>query len=633
MKSEPLPYTRWISFAGNPSINAFSTFLGGNLYSWYFSIRNVIQAESKIMEMEGLTKDEISDILEEIGTLLELKEENTFKIRAYTNGARALRTLDGDIEDLISQDTLKEVKGIGSALTLKITELAKTGELQFYKDLKKSVEPGLIEMLDIPGMGPKKVVALHAQLNIKTVSELETACKDDRVATLPGFGKKTQEKILAGIEYRKQYASHIRLDEAHQLAETIIEELRNHPDVIRSSVAGSFRRSKEIIGDLDFLVSAKDGRDISNYFVSMDLVKDVIAHGETKSSVRLIQGTQADLRVVTDDEFPFALHYFTGSKEHNIGMRQRAIKKGLRLNEYGLFKSDKETKDKNLRVTCRSEEDIFSELGMDFIPPEMREDNGEFELAESSKVPRLIEWTQLKGSLHNHTNWSDGIHSLGETAEYMRELGLQYWAITDHSKSSFQASGLDEKKLAQQVAEIQKINTNYESTGIDFRLLSGTEVDILNEGVLDFQDSILCELDVVVASIHNGFTQSKSVMTKRIIKAIENPNVDILGHMTGRLLLAREPYQLDIKKIIDACAANGTWIELNASPYRLDLDWRHWRHAISKGVKCVINPDAHRNEHAGYLKLATSVARKAGLTPGDVINSLPLNDLLSKLHP
>lgn len=581
--------------------------------------------------MASLSKEEISDILEEIGILLELRGENTFKIRAYTNGARTLRTLDGSIDGLIESNGLKDVKGIGAALTSKITELATTGELKFYSDLKESVEPGLLEMLDIPGMGPKKVVALHTHLNVKSVDELEEVCKADKVSSLSGFGKKTQEKILAGIEYRKQYASHIRLDEANQLAESILEELRGHPDVIRISVAGSFRRAKEIIGDLDFLVSAKDGKDISKYFISMDLVKDVIAHGETKSSVRLIQGTQADLRVVADDEFPFALHYFTGSKEHNIVMRQRAIKRGLRLNEYGLFKSDKETRDKSLRLECHSEEDIFSELGMDYIPPEMREDNGEFELAEKSNIPRLIEWTQLKGSLHNHSNWSDGAHSLKEIAEYMIDLGLQYWAITDHSKSSFQANGLDENRLFRQLDEIRHLNSDFENAGIDFRLLTGIEVDILNEGVLDFDDTILSELDVVVASVHNGFTQSKGVMTKRIIKAVENPNVHILGHPTGRLLLEREPYQVDIYKVIDACAANGTWIELNASPYRFDLDWRYWRYAISKGVKCVINPDAHRNEHAGYLRLATSVARKAGLRAEDVINCLSLSKLLTLL--
>lgn len=577
------------------------------------------------------TKEEICEVLEEIGVLLELKGENPFKIRAYTNGARALNALEGDMEEILQSNRLKGVKGIGEALYKKIVELAETGQLKFYTDLKSSVEPGLVKMLEIPGMGPKKVVAVHKHLGVKDIDELEQACHDGAVEKLSGFGKKTQEKILTGIAYRRQYGTHIRLDEAHQWAQEILDNIRAHPDTIRCSVAGSYRRSKEIIGDLDFLVSAKDGKSISQYFISMDGVAEVLVHGDTKTSVRLTQGTQADLRVVSDNEFPFALHYFTGSKEHNIVMRQRAINQGLRLNEYGLFKSNKETRDPSLRIECSTEEDLFKELGLQYIPPEMREDAGEFDLAANNTIPRLIEWTDLKGSLHNHTNWSDGVHTLEQTAEYMIELGLEYWAITDHSKSSFQANGLNENRIANQVNEISKVNQQLESDGESFRLLSGIEVDILNEGILDFDDSILSELDVVVASVHNGFTQSRGVMTKRIIKAIENPNVHILGHMTGRLLLEREPYELDIKKVIDACAVNNTWIELNASPYRLDMDWRHWKYAVSKGVHCVINPDAHRNEHAGFLRLATGVIRKAGLTKDQVINTKSLNQLMKVL--
>lgn len=577
--------------------------------------------------MSNLTKEDICDLLDEIGVLLELKGENPFKVRAYANGARALRALDGEIGELVRLGLLNDVKGIGGALTQKIEECVQTGRLGFYEDLKASVEPGLIKMLDIPGMGPKKVLAVHDLLKVKDVDDLERACREKLVEKLPGFGARTQEKILDGIELRRRFGTHIRLDEATHWAELIYGELRSHPDVVRCAIAGSFRRNKEIIGDLDFLVSTRDSARVMDHFLSMDGVGEVLVRGETKVSVRLQQGTQADLRVVSDEEFPYALHYFTGSKEHNIAMRQRAISRGLRLNEYGLFRSKEETRDVTLRIPCHSEEDIFQELGLAYIPPEMREDMGEFKLAERGCIPRLVEWTQLKGSLHNHTNWSDGRHTLEQTAQYMMELGLEYWAITDHSKSSFQANGLDESRLMDQLSAIAAINQSMERDGHDFRLLSGSEVDILSSGELDFEDTLLSRLDVVVASVHSGFSQKRDVMTARIIKAVENPCVKILGHLTGRLLLEREPYEVDVKKVIDACAATGTWIELNASPYRMDMDWRHWRYAADKGVLCVINPDAHRNEHAGFLRLACGVARKAGLTAEHVVNTRNLSQL------
>lgn len=577
--------------------------------------------------MSNLTKEDICDLLDEIGVLLELKGENPFKVRAYANGARALRALNGEIGELVRLGLLKDVKGIGGALTQKIEECVQTGRLGFYEDLKASVEPGLIKMLDIPGMGPKKVLAVHDLLKVKDVDDLERACREKLVEKLPGFGARTQQKILDGIELRRRFGTHIRLDEATHWAELIYGELRSHPDVVRCAIAGSFRRNKEIIGDLDFLVSTRDSARVMDHFMSMVGVSEVLVRGETKVSVRLEQGTQADLRVVSDEEFPYALHYFTGSKEHNIAMRQRAISRGLRLNEYGLFRSKEETRDVNLRIPCHSEEDIFQELGLAYIPPEMREDMGEFKLAERGCIPRLVEWTQLKGSLHNHTNWSDGRHTLEQTAQYMMELGLEYWAITDHSKSSFQANGLDESRLMDQLAAIAAINQSMERDGHDFRLLSGSEVDILSSGELDFEDTLLSRLDVVVASVHSGFSQKRDVMTARIIKAVENPYVKILGHLTGRLLLEREPYEVDVKKVIDACAATGTWIELNASPYRMDMDWRHWRYAADKGVLCVINPDAHRNEHAGFLRLACGVARKAGLTAEHVVNTRNLSQL------
>jgi DNA polymerase (family 10) len=486
-------------------------------------------------------------------------------------------------------------------------------------------------MLDIPGLGPKKIKALHDELGIQSVEQLELACKEDKVAALRGFGAKTQANLLEGIQRRRLYASKHLLDDALRTAEPLLDNLRLHPDVIRCSAAGSLRRHREIIGDIDLLVSARNPAGIIDYFTTQPGVLNVLAKGQTKASVLLEGGFQSDLRVVSDREFPFALMYFTGSKEHNIVLRQRAIDRGLRLNEYGLFRSKEETRDPKLLVPCRTEEDIFRELGLHDIPPEMREDMGEIALAEKEPLPRLVQWSDLKGSLHNHSTWSDGHQTLEQIAASMVELGLSYWAITDHSKSSFQANGLDAARVRKQIQEIRELNRRLADEGVRFRLFTGTEVDILKEGKLDFPDDLLAELDVVVASAHQRLAESEAETTKRLIRAAENPWVHMLGHLTGRLLLEREPYKVDQRAVIDACAETGTWIELNASPMRFDMDWRQWPYARSKGVKCVINCDAHRFEHAGFLRLGAGIARKGWLTKEDVINTLPLPKLLQEL--
>jgi DNA polymerase (family 10) len=578
-----------------------------------------------------MDKEQVAEILVSIGTLLELKGENPFKTRAYLNAARSLETSNESLGRLVAENRLGEIKGIGEALQKKITELVQTGKLAYYEELKASVPPGLLEMLDIPGLGPKKIKALHDELGIQSVEQLELACKEDKVAALRGFGAKTQANLLEGIQRRRLYASKHLLDDALRTAEPLLDNLRLHPDVIRCSAAGSLRRHREIIGDIDLLVSARNPAGIIDYFTTQPGVLNVLAKGQTKASVLLEGGFQSDLRVVSDREFPFALMYFTGSKEHNIVLRQRAIDRGLRLNEYGLFRSKEETRDPKLLVPCRTEEDIFRELGLHDIPPEMREDMGEIALAEKEPLPRLVQWSDLKGSLHNHSTWSDGHQTLEQIATSMVELGLSYWAITDHSKSSFQANGLDAARVRKQIQEIRELNRRLADEGVRFRLFTGTEVDILKEGKLDFPDDLLAELDVVVASAHQRLAESEAETTKRLIRAAENPWVHMLGHLTGRLLLEREPYKVDQRAVIDACAETGTWIELNASPMRFDMDWRQWPYARSKGVKCVINCDAHRFEHAGFLRLGAGMARKGGLTKEDVINTLPLPKLLQEL--
>lgn len=578
-----------------------------------------------------MDKDRVAEILSEIGTLLELKGENPFKTRAYANAARTLEGLTEPLDRIISENRLGEIKGIGEALQEKITQLVTTGKLPYYDELKASVPAGLVEMLNIPGLGPKKVKAIHEHLHIDTVEKLEAACKAGQVAGLEGFGAKTQEKILEGIQFRRTYASRHLLSDAVAAAESILERLRNQPEVIRCSTAGSVRRFKEEIGDIDLLASSKNPPAVIDLFTNHPAVMSVSARGDTKATVILRDGLQADLRVVSDTEFPYALAYFTGGKEHNIVMRQRAIQRGLRLNEYGLFKSKEETRDPELRLPCKTEEEIFHALDLPYVPPELREDHGEFAAAEKDELPKLIDWTDLKGSLHNHSNWSDGRETLEQIATFTRELGCAYWAITDHSKSSFVANGLDPARLAKQLEAVKQVNQKLADDGEEFRLLTGSEVDILGDGKLDFKDDVLARLDVVVASVHQGFTLGEAEMTRRIIRAAENPHVHALGHLTGRLLLEREPYHVNQTAVIDACAETGTWIELNANPYRFDMDWRLWPYAKSKGVKCVINCDAHRNEHAGFLRLGAGIARKGWLTRADVINTLPLDALMKAL--
>src|SRR5258707_2176745 len=578
-----------------------------------------------------MDKDQVAAVLVNIATLLELKDENPFKTRAYVNAARALEGLSEPLDKIIADERLGEVKGIGESMQKKICELVTTGKLAYYEELRAATPPGLVLMLDIPGLGPKKIKAIHDELGVETVEELEAACKDGKVARLKGFGEKTAANIVEGINRRRAYASKHLISDALPIANALLESLRSHPDVIRCSPAGSLRRHREIIGDVDLLASSKKPAEVLSFFTQQPGILNVIAKGETKASVLLEGGIQSDLRVVSDAEFPYALMYFTGNKEHNIVMRQRAIDRGLRLNEYGLFRSAVETQDSTLLELCKTEEEVFEKLGLHYVPPEMREDTGEFVLAEKGPLPRLVEWTDLKGSLHNHSTWSDGRQRTEEIARSMIEMGLAYWGVTDHSKAEFQANGLDAGRLRKQLKEIKELNQKLADDGNDFRLLTGIEVDILKDGTLDCDDDLLAELDVVVASVHQSLTQTEAETTIRLIGAAQNPYVHILGHLTGRLLLEREPYKVDQRAVIDACAETGTWIEINAHPMRFDMDWRLWPYAKSKGVKCVINCDAHHLDDARYLRLGAGIARKGWLTEADVINTLPLVKLRHEL--
>ncbi|MCE9609504.1 MAG: DNA polymerase/3'-5' exonuclease PolX [Chthoniobacter sp.] len=571
--------------------------------------------------MAQITKDQIADTLESIAQMLEIKGENVFKIRAYTNAARALETYTGNIAAAAGEGRLGEIAGVGKAIAEKITELVATGQLDYFEKLKAEFPPGLFEMFELQGLGPKKIKVLWEALNVTTVPELEKACKDGRVADLPGFGKKTSDNILGAIEARTKFAGRFRLGSIAAEAERMVSELRELPDVFRATIAGSFRRRKEVVGDLDFIVATNSPAEVSEFFVKHEMVESVIAHGATKSSVRFKSGIQADLRVVKSAEYPFALNYFTGSKEHNIVMRQRALTRGWTLNEYRLAALD------NARSTpppITDEPDLYRALDLDFVEPELREDRGEFAAAEAHTLPDLIETENLRGTFHNHTTASDGRSTLAEMAEAAQELGLQYLGIADHSKSSVQAHGLETDRLLAQIAEIKVLNANYDG---HFRIFTGSEVDIHKDGSLDFPDHLLEHLDYVVASIHSSFTLSEAEMTKRIIRAMENPHVTMLGHVTGRLLLSRDGYAVDVPAVIEAAAATGTMIELNANPKRLDMDWRWWPRAKEKGVACVINPDAHHTSHLQFLHFGIGIARKGWLTRTDVVNCLPLGQI------
>lgn len=578
--------------------------------------------------MPAVTRETLAKVLEEIALLLEVQGENPFKIRAYRQGAEIVRDHDSDIVALARDDDLSGIKGIGDALQQKLHELASTGKLEFYEKLRAPYPDSFFELFDLEGIGPKKVGALNESLGVSSISELKQACDQHRVAELPGFGSKTETKILAAIARRESVADRFRLDDASHAAAEILDQLRSHPAALRATAAGSLRRSKETVGDLDFIVATSEPATLTKWFATLPLASEVIVQGDTKCSIRLPNGLQCDLRAVSNSQFPFALQYFTGSKEHNVALRSRALKQGLSLNEYGFTAAGKAVQHQ-LIPKVNDERDIYRALGLEEIPPELREGRGEMEAAEAGELPRLIECENLRGTFHNHTTASDGHASLVEMAAAAAELGLQYLGIADHSKASFQARGLDEARLATQLEEVKQWNQNPDH---EIYLFAGSEVDILKGGSLDFDDSTLATLDYCVASIHSSFQLDEKTMTTRLVKAMENEHVTMIGHLTGRILLRRDSYSINHDKLIDCAAETRTIIELNCNPKRFDMDWRWWRKARDKGVLCSINPDAHRTEQLQFLKFGVGVARKGWLRRNDVINTRPLEEIKKFLN-
>ena len=565
-----------------------------------------------------MTKDQVIVALREIGTILELQGENPFKCRAYLNAARTLETSPTDLAELVRTNRLSELPGIGDALRDKITTLVTTGKLPYLEELRASIPSGLLSLLELPGLGPKKLRLLRDQLNIESIESLSAACSDGRLASIAGLGEKTATNLLEAIARRATYQKFHRLGDALPVAQALLSHLRQCPEVQNAEIAGSLRRGKEIVKDLDLIATSTQPKKVMHAFVTAPSVEKIVAQGETKSSVILAGGIPCDLRVIPPEAWATALAHFTGSKEHNIALRQRAIDQGLHLSEWGLFKGKSKTP-----LKLKEEKDLHRALGLAFIPPELREDSGEVAAAEKDELPDLLTRAELRGCLHNHTIASDGQDTLEAMAQAAAKLGLEWLGIADHSKSSFQARGLTEEKLLDQLKEIRSLNSKKPKC----TLLAGTECDILKGGKLDFPDDLLSQLDYVIASVHSGFTSDENEMTDRIIRAMENEHVTCLGHATGRLLLEREPYALNIPKILEAAAATGTWIELNANPWRLDLDWRWWHKARDLGVLCSINPDAHKTSHLRYLDLGVTLARKGWLRPQDVINTRTLSAL------
>jgi len=568
-----------------------------------------------------MDKEEAIKILKEISVLLELKGENPFKIRAYQNSARSLEASDIDFSKDLKIDSLTKINGIGQHIAERIKKLVDTGSLKFYEDLKKTVPPGLVEMLAIPTMGPKKIKYLFNNLGISNIGQLEYACIENRLVDLPNFGRKTQENILKGIEVLKKYKGRYLFANIIEEAEAIHNKIQNFKYINRSSLAGSVRRKKEIVKDIDIVASTDNPDKVMDFFTGLSEAEDIIARGDTKSSIRLKSGINVDIRIVDDFQYPYALHHFTGSKEHNTAMRTAAKKDNIKMNEYGLFKNS------NL-IKCSNEADIFNFFSMDWIPPELRENYGEIEAAKNKTLPKLIEEKDIKGIFHIHTTHSDGNISIEQACSYLQKIGFQYAGISDHSRTASYAGGLKDDDVEQYLEEIDKLNQKDTS----FKIFKGIESDILLDGNLDYSDHILSKFDFIISAIHSSFNLSEEQMTNRIIKAIENKFTTMIAHPTGRLLLARDPYRVDIIRIINAAAENDVDIELNASPFRLDLDWRMCKHAKEKGIKIFINPDAHSLKNLDNYKFGVNIARKGWLEKEDVPNTLSVEEISSYLE-
>lgn len=571
-----------------------------------------------------MTNQEIANKLHEVYNLMQLAGENRFRAIAFDRAAQTIEGLNDEIVTYIEADALTEIKGIGKSIAEDIKTYYESGEMPVLEALKERVPPGLIEWLNISGLGPKNIVKIHTVLGISEISELKDSCQNGEVAALPGLGQKSADKILKSIAYLEQYGERCLLHQALEISEPVFEFVKNLDGVIEAAIAGSLRRLRETIGDIDILVAAdkKDADSIFDAFTSHELVVEILGRGETKSSVRSQNGRQVDLRIVKPEEFPAALMYFTGSKEHNIVLRQRARDRGMTLNEYGLFRlTENKEADFDQPVEAHSEADIYNRLDVNFIPPEHREDRGEFDYYEEHEEMELVQISDIKGVVHAHSIWSDGKFTIKQMAEACMDRGYEYLGISDHSKTAAYAGGLRVDEIIQQWDEVDELNESFQSEGKNFKIFKGIESDILIEGSLDYPDDILAGFDFVIASVHFGLELPLEKMMMRFEKAIKNPYTRIVGHPTGRLLLKRKGSNLDLNKLIELAAAENTAIEINANPWRLDLDWRFGNKAKEVGLMTSINPDAHNIKGIDDIKFGVMTARKGKFGPDRIVNA------------
>jgi DNA polymerase (family 10) len=564
---------------------------------------------------------EIARIFSTMADILEIKNENVFKIRAYRRAALNIEGLSRSVDEL-SREELLEIPGIGTELAAKIEEYLRTGSIHAFEKLKADVPQGLLTLLAVPGLGPKTARLLYDQLHVTTLEELEQAARDHRLAGIPGIRGKTEENILKGIDAVKRGKERHPLAKVLPVALELVEELRKRAGLERIEIAGSLRRRKDTVKDIDLVATAGDPERVMAGFVSLPQVEEVVMQGPTRSSVIIREGLHVDLRVVAPESFGAALSYLTGSKGHNIRLRDMAVKAGLKLNEYGVFREIDD-----IRLGGKYEEDVYRILGLPFIPPELREDFGEVEAALAGKLPDLITLEDIRGDLHVHSKWSDGAHTIAELAQAARDRGLAYIAVTDHSKGLGVARGLTIERLMEQKREIEEVNALYK----DFCVLHGTEMDIKSDGTLDFPDDVLKCLDIVVASIHSGFRQSREQITSRLTAAMRNPYVSIIAHPSGRLIGERDPYDVDMEEILRVAKETGTAMEINAYPLRLDLNDIYARRAKELKVPIVIGTDAHVISQFDALAYGISVARRGWLEKGDVLNTLEVKELKRRL--
>jgi len=567
--------------------------------------------------MENL---EFARILREIAELLEIKNENPFKVRAYYRAAQVIEGLSESINTIAERGELRKIPGVGESIAEKIEELLKTGRLKYLEELKKEVPEGLLSLLEIQDIGPKTALLLYKELGINSMEKLEKALAEHRLRDLPGMGEKTEENIRRGIELLKETGTRMLLGTALPVAEEIISELKKNSPVEKIEATGSLRRFRETVGDIDILVVSKNSEKVMDVFTGLAMVREVLAKGPTRSSVLTTYGIQVDLRVVKPDQFGAALHYFTGSKNHNIAIRELGVKKGLKINEYGIFRGKK-------KIGGEEEIDVFKSVGLPYIPPELRENRGEIEAAKEGRLPVLVECADIKGDLHIHSKYSDGENTIEEIVRKAKQMGYEYVGIVDHSRSMRFAGGLSISDLKKKINEIRRLNEKIK----DITILAGAEVDIKVDGSLDYPDEILKELDIVIAAIHSGFKMDQEKMTERIIKGIENEYVHILAHPTGRLIGKRDPYRVDVERLIMAAAKRGIMLEINAYPERLDLPDIYCRRAKDEGIIMVISTDAHHLDQMRFMKFGVGVARRGWLEKKNILNTFSLKELFKKL--